>query len=143
MRHIHIAQQQLLPRPNTPHDMNRLPAQPLVPRKRRIRHTAMVEAGSMGKHARARTPLHAVCLEDGEQRGARRRARGVLLADALSVCGWDRGVDGTGPRGVGLAVRRVQREVERLLVWRQRRKGSRYLQGGVVRVGYAEERRVG
>jgi hypothetical protein len=142
MLHIHIAQRNLLPLLHIPHRMNRLPLNSLVPREARIRHTAMVEPRRVGEYRRPGAHLHAVGLEDGDDRGGRAGARIVLLLDALEFAARDVGVDLGGPGGEGLAVAAVQGVVEGLLGGCQGGEGRRDVFGEVVPDGYAEQWRV-
>ena len=75
----------------------------------------MIEPCCVGKNRRPGAHLHAVGLEDGDERGGRAGARGVLLFDALALAARDAGVRLGRPGGEGLAVAAVEGVVEGLL----------------------------
>ena len=102
----------------------------------------MVEPRRVGEHRRPGAHLHAVGLEDGDDRGGRAGARGVLLVDALALAARDVGVDGGRPGGEGLAVAAVQAVVEGLLGGRQGGEGRLDVGGQIVPNGHAEQWRV-
>ena len=143
MLHIHVAQRNLLPLLHLPHRMNRLPLNPIVPRETRVWHTAVIEPRRVGEHRRPGAHLHAVGLEDGDDRCGRAGTRVVLLFDALALAARDAGVDTFGgPGGERLVVAAVQGVVEGLLGGRQGGECRRDVFGEVVPVDYAEQWRV-
>jgi hypothetical protein len=117
--HIAVAKSNLLALGHISHDVDCFSLDRRVPTKARIGIACVVEAGSVREDGCALVYLHAVCLEDADERWVLGCAGVVLFLDALALSGGHALAYPGWPFARVLAVPGVQAVVERLLGGRQ------------------------